>query len=105
MCYTVAYNEFFPSTTFLPKAKKLKGWLGMMWSGDRVGRSMDFPSVCPSVTQCALQRTRERCTVIQREKISSLISTFLPIEAMRRAAQKFIKLIGGHEPRAWCSAK
>ena len=47
----------------------------------------------------------ERCTVIQREKISALISTFLPIEAMRRAAQKFIKLIGRHEPRAWCSEK
>ena len=47
----------------------------------------------------------ERCTVIQREKISALISTFLPIEAMRRAAQKFIKLISRHEPCAWCSEK
>ena len=77
----------------------------MMCFGDGVGRSVDFPSVCPSVTQCALQRTRERCTVIQREKISDLISTFLPIEAMPRAAQKLIKLIGRHEPRVWCSEK
>ena len=43
---------------FLPKAKKSKGWLGMMCSGDGVGRSMDFPSVCPSVTWCALQLAR-----------------------------------------------
>ena len=38
-------------------------------------------------------------------KNRALISRCLPIEAIQRAAQKFIKFIGRLEPRAWCSDK
>ena len=54
--------SFFPSITFLPKAKKQKGWLGMMCLWDGIGRSMNFLSVRLCVTsirdRCALQLAR-----------------------------------------------
>ena len=80
----------------------------MMCFGGGVGRSMDFPSVCPSVTQCALQLTRDLGNIAQlsNAKINKCSNFHISADAaMRRAAQKFIKLIGRHEPRAWCSEK
>ena len=58
-------------------------------------------SVSDAVRTTNHTRPWEHYTVIQREKMSALISTFLTIEAMQSTAQKFIKWIGRHEPCAW----
>ena len=68
----------------------------MMCFGDGIGRFMNFLSVRASVTRCVLPITRDLENIAQlsnAKKISALISTVLQIEAMRRAAQKYIKLI------------
>ena len=64
-----------------------------MCLGDGIGRFMNFFSVRDVVRATNHTWLWEQCAVIQCEKISALIFTYLPIEAMRRAVQKFINLI------------
>ena len=76
----------------------------MMCLGDGIDRSMNFPSVRDAAryqSHVTLGTLHSHPT----RKNRAVISTFLPIEAMRRAAQKFSELIDRHEPRAWCSDK
>ena len=48
LCFVDDLFTTFPYTTSLLKAKKLKGWLGMMCLGDGIVRSMDFPEEKPT---------------------------------------------------------
>ena len=72
----------------------------MMFSGDEVGRSMDFPFIRPSihlsVTWCTLQIVGVLSNTIQlsnTDKNRALISTFLTIKTTWRAAQRLIRLV------------
>ena len=67
--------------------------------GAGIGWFMHFSSVSASVTRCALPITRN-IAQLSKAKNHALISTFLPIEATQRAAQKLFKLVGRHEPCA-----